>query len=120
MNTLCGKPIAIDRLLNGLALVERFTQHLLELGMEPFALVAITLIGLLVIIQVLSPRRAVKWILLILLTFVFGPTILAISKGKTAQYLSQSHAWWEYVVGVLIFLIIVRLLLDFIFPWRRR
>ena len=87
--------------------------------MEPFALVAITVVGLLVIIQLLRPGTAVRAIILILLICFFGPPLFQIATGKTTEFLSGPHSIWEFIAGGVIVLILLRILLNVLMPWRR-
>ena len=88
--------------------------------METLSPIAILIISILVMFTVISVRKSGKYLLWVVLILLFGPVTYAIMRGKTSQFLSGNHHWWEYVVGFFIVLVLLRILLNFVLPWKRR
>jgi uncharacterized membrane protein YhaH (DUF805 family) len=88
--------------------------------METLCPIAIFVIGILVMFRVISTRKSGKHLLWIALIFVFVPVIYGIMKARAGEFFSGSHNWWEYVLGFFVVLIFLRIILNFVFPWRRR
>lgn len=88
--------------------------------MDSAFLLAITLIGLLLIVQVLSLGTAMKSVLWVVLAFVFGPFLFQALKAETGHFLTAQLPWWAYILAFVGGLLLLRLLFTFLFPGRRR
>jgi hypothetical protein len=88
--------------------------------METLFPAAIFVIGILVMFGAISTKKSGKYLLWVILAFIFGPVIYGIMKARAGEFLSGSHPWWAYVIAFFIVLILLRILLNFVFPWRRR
>ncbi len=87
--------------------------------METLFLLTIVLFGLLVILQVIPLHKVGRYLTCLILLFIFGPVVYGISRSKTTEFFSQSHHWWEYLVFFFLALIVLRIILNLIFPGRR-
>ena len=88
--------------------------------METLFPAAIFVVGILVMFRGITVRKSGKYLIWIALIFVFGPVLYGIIRIKSLKFLSGNHPWWAYIIAFFIVLIILRVLLNFIFPWRRR
>lgn len=88
--------------------------------MELLFPIAIFVVGILVMFRAISVKKSGKYLVWIGLAFVFGPVLYCMAKAKALQFISGSHHWWEYVLGFFIVLILLRVLLNFVLPGRRR
>ena len=88
--------------------------------METLSPIAILIISILVMFTVISVRKSGKYLLWVVLILLFGPVTYAIMSGNADRFLTGSHHWWEYVAGFFIVLVLLRILLNFVFPWKRK
>ena len=80
----------------------------------------IIVMGLLIMVGVIPLKRIPAYLGALILLFVLGPAFYAMGKQKACQYLAGPHEWWEYVVLFVVMLLLLRIILDFIMPWRRK
>ena len=88
--------------------------------MEQVFVFALSIVSILVLFGVISSKKVSKYVIWIILIFIFAPITYCLLRTKTTNFLSGSHYWWEYVIGFVIILFLLRIILNFIFPWRRR
>jgi len=69
---------------------------------------------------VISTRKSGKYLLWIGLAFVFAPAVYGIAKANATGLISERHSWWVYLIVFFVILILLRGIMNFIFPWRRR
>jgi hypothetical protein len=88
--------------------------------LESAAVLGIMVIGVLVMFRVIPLKSVGTWILGVILIVLCGPTLLSIAKGKAHELTTGNYSWWVYIVFFFAVVIGLRILIDFLFPWRRR
>lgn len=87
---------------------------------QPFFMLMLVGFGFLVVIGVIPRHKIINYLMMIILFIMLTPMVVSIGAGKWRE-LSQMHwPWWYYPVGFLAALVALRLILDFIFPSRKR
>jgi hypothetical protein len=90
-----------------------------EVPVEQLFLLAMVVFGFLVMFQVIPTRRVGKYFTWLILLMIFAPVLYGITRTKSLEWLQQRHAWWEYLLAILLILILSRAVLDFLFGRRR-
>ena len=83
-------------------------------------LIAVVILGVLVILQVVPASKSWKYLLWIVLLCVFGPVIYGIAKTKSIEFLLARHPWWMYILIFFGAIFALRVVLNIVFPGRRR
>jgi hypothetical protein len=61
--------------------------------MELLFPIAIFVIGILLIFSVITVRKSGKYLIWVVLAFIFGPVVYGIMRVKADHFLSGSHPW---------------------------
>lgn len=88
--------------------------------MGPVLILTIVVLGFLIMFRVIPTRKTGKFLFWIIAIAVCGPILLGILKTEALNFNPKNHPWWVYIVAFFVVLILLRALLNFIFPKRRR
>ena len=86
----------------------------------PLSLLAVVFFAFLVTIGIIPLRKVGKSLVLLLLLIAIAPMFFSSAEYGTAKFFSMKHSWWVYVVLFFGALIVIRLVVSFLFPWKRR
>jgi len=84
------------------------------------ALLAVLAFAFLVMFRVIPKGKTGKWFVWVLLAILFVPMLFGILRTKALDFVSGGYPWWAYLVVFFGVLILLRLLVNFLFPWMRR
>lgn len=88
--------------------------------LQPFFLLILVGFGFLVMIGVIPRYKIFKNLMMIILFIMLTPMLLNIGAGKWRELSLTNWHWWYYPVGFLAALIVLRLIINLIFPNRAR
>jgi hypothetical protein len=87
---------------------------------QPLSLLVLAGFGVLVMIGIIPRYKVFKYLMMIILSIVLAPMIFGMGTGKWRELSLMNWPWWYYPVGFLAALIVLRLIINFIFPGRER
>ncbi len=87
---------------------------------QPLSLLFLAGFGVLVMIGIIPRYKIFKFLMMIILFIALAPMVFSMVAGKGRELSMMNWPWWYYPVGFLAMLIILRLVLNFIFPSRER
>jgi len=88
--------------------------------MDALALLALVLFGVLVICQVIPTGKVGTYLTALILVIMFAPILFGIAGARIREFLAAPHHVWEYVLGLLIILGVIRIIVNLLSPRRRR
>ncbi len=89
-------------------------------GYQPIFLLILVGYGFLVIIGIIPRYKVFKYLMMIILFIMLTPMLLSMGVGKWREISLTHWPWWYYPVGFLAALVVLRLIINFIFPSRER
>jgi hypothetical protein len=87
---------------------------------QPFFLLILVGFGFLVMIGIIPRYKVFKYLMMIILFIILMPMLFSMGAGKWRELSLMNWPWWYYPVGFLAALIVLRLIINFIFPNRER
>jgi hypothetical protein len=88
--------------------------------MESLAILGIMIIGFMVMFGIMPLKKVPVWIIGITLFAIYLPVLISFFHAKFIELVTRKYPWWMYIFVFFGVLFLMRLLIEFLFPGRKR